>query len=201
MEKINIFWEGYLLQSVQQCIDSWVKNGHKVNLWSYQSPAYLNCNLCDANTILSFTEFPERFGVIDKADWFRINLIYQLGGWYADADCYCIRSLQFEQPNIVTWFNDQKQYLNNCIFKFEKGSEYLKKYIDHFDFEANIPGYRQFGDLLAPYFDELLICDSKELSFQFIDSIPTETKVIHLFNSIDEEKNLGMIEKIKTLNL
>lgn len=199
MQELNMFWMGRSIASVQQCIDSFARF-HSVKMWCYTSQDYVNCEIKNANEILPSEDLHENlFHKTSISDWFRINLTHQLGGWYSDSDNYCLSELDFPEANIFTFFKGETGDLNNSIFKCEAGSQILKAAIDNYKFNKDAPAYLYFGNL----------CKDKEATYLHSDILHyrhenlatldlNRTKVIHLFQSSNEARNLDLIELIKT---
>lgn len=103
MEIANFFWKGELSDFEKKCIESFVKKGFNVKIWSYSNISINGAESCDANLIL-----PEDFEIGVKyllseknedktrfalfSDYFRIKLISTFGGWWFDSDCLCLKN-------------------------------------------------------------------------------------------------------------
>jgi hypothetical protein len=205
LETINMYWDGSFSKSVQLCIDSFVKQGHKVTMWGYKENPFANCDFWNANVIVKKSVMDSIFcnstgigNIIDQSDWFRSNLIYEIGGWYADTDCYCIKPLEFEEQNIVSYIGLKQNSFNNNIFRFEANSPIIKHYIETFDFNNIIPGYLHFDKIIQYHLTELRALESSVLSGTLADLEDSnlDVKVLHLKCSIDSIKNLALINKI-----
>lgn len=112
-EIANIFWHGDLSTFEIVCIKSFVQNGFHVKLWSYNGLSVEGAESCDARLVLSenhLTKYKQKhFAVQDESketystlsafsDAFRWNVINKFGGWWFDADCYCLKSsIEFER--------------------------------------------------------------------------------------------------------
>jgi len=203
LPEINMFWMGKSIASVQQCIDSFARF-HAVKMWSYTDQEYVNCEVKNANEILPVEDLHENlYHKTAISDWFRMNLIHQLGGWYSDCDNYCLSPIDFSEENIFTYFKGETGDLNNSIFKCAAGSPILREAIDNFTFNKDVPAYLYFSAM----------CLGKEATYLHSDILhfrgdklatldPTRTKVIHLFQSSNEARNIELIEQIKaTINV
>jgi glycosyltransferase involved in cell wall biosynthesis len=111
-EIAHFFWYGQLSKFEIKCIESFVKQGFDVNLWSYQTFDNLpiGATLRDARDILPedhLTKYHQRHafnkeGETNKiyaslaafSDAFRYVLLSKLDGWYFDCDCFCLKSQQ-----------------------------------------------------------------------------------------------------------
>lgn len=196
---VHMIWIGDYSQSVQECIDSFALY-HEVHLWSYTPQTFANCVLCDANEIHPEADLHENLDRIPSiTDWLRINLIYQLGGWYSDCDNYCIAELDIPFENVFTYFTGSSGDLNNSIFKCEKGSSILKALIDSYSFDPDRAAYLEFSDKCLG--KSAYYLDSNFLHFKMkdLDSLDTSlTKVVHLFSARKETANLKLINQLKT---
>ena len=186
-------------ESVQMCIDSFFRNNISVNMWVYNLSNYINCNICDANTIIPLRKLDKFWSYQDKSDWVRLNLIYKIGGWYVDTDCYCLSKFEINDINVVSWIDNKRDRLNNSIFKFSKESEILKYNIHTFDKNFRVPGYMQFNDSTLKFKENISILDYEVLMYKFDNIIPKETKVIHLYDSANCANNIELINKINKI--
>lgn len=207
LETVNMYWDGSFSRSVQLCIDSFVKQGHVVAMWGYKENQFNNCNFCNADVIVKKSVMDSIFcnstgigNIIDQSDWFRCNLIYETGGWYADTDCYCIKPLEFGAQNVVSYIGLNQKSFNNNIFRFEANSLVIKNYIDTFDFNNIIPGYIHFDKIIQNHLSELVCLYSNVLSGTIADleDPRLDVKVLHLKCSIDLIKNMALINKINS---
>lgn len=214
MTTINMIWLGDHSESVQGCIDSFARF-HQVHLWSYPAPPidiilppgvvlpeikiYASCILRDANEIINQADLHANLTRIPSiTDWLRINLIYQLGGWYSDCDNYCIGELDFKRREVFTFFSGESGDLNNSIFKCSKGSPILKELIDSYTFHPDRAAYLEFSEKCSGKPALYLNSDILHFKMQDLDRLePASTKVIHLFSARRESKNLEFINQIK----
>ena len=98
IEYANFFWYGQSL-SLQEyvCISSFVKNGFKVRVYSYNNLTIPEgAILLDASEILPISDLGKytQAGMSENipafADAFRYHLIDKRGGWWFDADVICL---------------------------------------------------------------------------------------------------------------
>ena len=109
----NFFWHGNLTFYEMACISSFVEHGFEVNVWSYQN---LNvpkgANLKDAREILpiehltAYTQNKQEKNLAAFSDVFRFTMLDKIGGWWFDADCVCLKSVEefkklTEKRNVV----------------------------------------------------------------------------------------------------
>jgi hypothetical protein len=105
---------GELSQFEISCITSFVKAGFNVKLWSYNNLSIPGVESCDASLVLpheqlSLYKQKHHSGKDETStafsDAFRFNLIHKFGGWWFDADCFCLKTA-----------NDFYQLRKNCEF-------------------------------------------------------------------------------------
>ena len=98
IEYANFFWHGASL-SLQEyiCISSFVKNGFKVRVYSYNNLTIPEgAELSDASEILPVTDLRKytQAGMSGNlaafSDAFRYHLIDKRGGWWFDTDVICL---------------------------------------------------------------------------------------------------------------
>jgi hypothetical protein len=99
---IQSLWIGKKLSLLEQlCIKSFLGNGHKFHLYTYESVENVpsGTTVIDANTVMRLNEKYEinhGFGTGSKApfsDIFRLTLLNQKGGWWVDMDVICLKNL------------------------------------------------------------------------------------------------------------
>lgn len=100
-EIANFFWDGQLTNLEKNCIQSFVKNGFKVKLWSYDNTKLQNVESCDANMVLSPKTILKQDSTFKTqlqsylaafSDYFRYKVVNLYGGWWFDTDCYCLKN-------------------------------------------------------------------------------------------------------------
>ena len=108
-EQAHFFWHGKLTVFELKCIQSFVRHGFDVNVWSYQQHNNLpaGARLQDARKILpedhlmkyqQISVFSEE-GKNNKtyaslaafSDAFRYTLLSKIEGWWFDCDCFCLK--------------------------------------------------------------------------------------------------------------
>jgi hypothetical protein len=107
-EIANFFWTGELSECEILCIKSFVQKGFHTKLWSYENLKVDGAESCDASLVLpkeDLTKYkqispdyrPDEKSVDTAAafsDAFRYYVINKFGGWWFDADCYCLKSAE-----------------------------------------------------------------------------------------------------------
>jgi hypothetical protein len=140
-EIAHFFWDknDTLTQLELTCISSFIKNGFKVYVWSYNHlDLPENCILKDAAEILDENVFNTRFNNADSSfqDLFRLKLLLKYGGWWFDTDMVCLRNeSEFkklkENKRIVAGLEDS-EWVNNAALYFNDTEllESIIKYIE-----------------------------------------------------------------------
>jgi mannosyltransferase OCH1-like enzyme len=190
-----MIWEGQYIESIQKSIDSFARF-HKVNLWSYTDQNYKNCTLKDSNEVYPKDNLPTFNNKQSLSDFLRLHIIYKFGGWYSDCDNICLSKLDIKDDIVLTYFNGAEGDINNSIFKFPKKSSILKNVIDSYDYTL-LPAYLYFSKMLRD--SGLNYINSNILHFRGDEVYMLDkniTKIVHLFNSCDGDKNLKIINQI-----
>jgi len=143
------FWLGPPLSNVHRaCLKSFLSSGHEFKLYCYESlsvPAGIL--LEDANIVLPHEEIfyfnndaTQQSDIAPFADYFRLKLLYELGGWYCDVDTICLSSELPVAPRV--WANQCPELKNDSIGNsqlfFRKGDPILQILLDKC--RASIPG-------------------------------------------------------------
>jgi hypothetical protein len=145
LEKINeianFFWVGTLTKFEIVCITSFIKAGFKVKLWSYNNLSIPGVESCDASLILPYEDvslYKQRHHHGDQetstafSDAFRWNLINKFGGWWFDADCFCLKSsedfynLRKDKPIVVGLESLVHPFVGSAAFYIDQS---LSKYL------------------------------------------------------------------------
>ncbi|MGB8326874.1 MAG: glycosyltransferase, partial [Steroidobacteraceae bacterium] len=122
---IHQFWHGSPLSRVERLsLASFVAHGHPVELHVYDEPRDVprGVRVLDAGAVLDRKEIflHRRTGSIGPfTDWFRYRLLHARGGIWADTDVVCLRPLDYAQPEIFAW--QDEQYLNNAVLGLPAG--------------------------------------------------------------------------------
>lgn len=113
------------------CIKSFLAKGHEFYLYTYNEI----CNIPegvvvkDANEILNerfiFRDLYDSYATF--SDWFRVKLLYDIGGWWVDCDVLCLKEFNISWPyvfatEVVKEGNNERIDLCNAILKMPKGS-------------------------------------------------------------------------------
>jgi hypothetical protein len=116
------FWSGPPLSNIHwACLKSFLSLGHQFNLYSYETlsvPA--GVRLEDATKIVPQEELfyfentiTDRRDIAPFADYFRLKLLYENGGWYCDVDTVCLSPELPVGPRI--WANQCPELKNDSV--------------------------------------------------------------------------------------
>lgn len=151
---INGLWFGNPLSTLEiMSMVSFIRNGHEYNLYTYDDLENVpqGVNIKDANEIIPESEIFRSLDSTGKpgsiapfADYFRYNLIYKVGGFWADMDCICIKPWNWEEEYVFSSENTHRnvQEANIGAIKCSKNSLVMKfciDVIDKFEDKSQIP--------------------------------------------------------------
>ncbi|RZJ89170.1 MAG: hypothetical protein EOO20_11675 [Chryseobacterium sp.] len=127
---VNSLWISDSIGLIQKiCYNSYYEKKHLVHLYSYGTIDNLPSHviLKDANKIIPekmiFKDFRNSYATF--SDWFRIKLLYDLGGWWVDSDTVCIRPFVIDDEYVfATEVVDAsgKVEICNAVIKMPKHS-------------------------------------------------------------------------------
>ncbi|MEM6258482.1 MAG: hypothetical protein AAGI37_09235 [Planctomycetota bacterium] len=156
---IKMFWYGSRLPVLQQmCIASFVKQGHPVDLYSYENQLEglpRGVQLCDASEILPresvFQESRGSYALF--ADQFRYQLLHQLGGWWVDCDVYCVRPFEFDAEHVfgLEW----PEKINNAVIKAPSGGRLTERLIQDAE---QLAVHRQWDQAVQVFHNAVVAC-------------------------------------------
>jgi hypothetical protein len=122
---IQMFWHGAPLSRVERLsLASFVHHGHAVHLYAYDEIAGVPAGVTmrDASEILPrnliFLHRRTR-SIAPFADWFRYRLLFERGGIWADADVVCLKPLDYAQPRVFGW--QDEELINNAVIGLPAG--------------------------------------------------------------------------------
>lgn len=139
-EIVQSLWIDNVLGEHQKaCIQSFLRNDVDYHLYTYGDVDNLpnGVKIKDANEIVSkdkvFKDLFESYATF--SDWFRVKLLYELGGWWVDADMLCVRAFDIDSPYVFATENirrNERKVVNicNCVLKMPKGSEMGRNMLD-----------------------------------------------------------------------
>jgi hypothetical protein len=214
---IQSLWIGDSLSNNELlCLNSYIRHGHEFHLYSYNAIRDLpeGVKLADANEIVPLSCFFKDTSntYASFADWFRLKLLFQKGGWWVDMDTVCVKPLDMPGEYCFSsersWDLKTTQINNTCI-KSPPGALYLEELLQAMEQKLNAGpvhwgeiGVYLFRDSLPRYVDLLqyvrdpvVFCpiDFFDLSGLICekDYVPApETFTIHLWNEIWRRGNL-----------
>lgn len=134
----STFWSGAISLREHVCFNSFIKNNHQLEVYSYNPLANLPEGVLDkdASEIITRNEYekykskyPKRWDIF--SDKFRYQLLLKKGGWWVDADIVCLRSsIDIEDDQSFMSFQEDG-VINNACIKFTKGDEIMKYCVDY----------------------------------------------------------------------
>ena len=137
---INGLWissDGKPLSNLERlCIYSFCANGHDFHLWTYgdlpnipQDTAPGKLVIRDAAEILPQSKiFFVKKSLAGFSDWFRWELMRQIGGWYVDMDEVCLRPFNFSAD--IVFSEDGEGSFQPETMKWPKGHWFTEKMVE-----------------------------------------------------------------------
>lgn len=137
---VQTLWiDDVLGQHQYHCLNSFLKKGSEVYLYTYGSVENVpdGVVLRDANEILSqryiFKDLYDSYATF--SDWFRIKMLYENGGWWVDADMFCIKPFDIDWPYVFATetectLDSRVTHICNCVIKMPKGNIVGKSILD-----------------------------------------------------------------------
>ena len=128
---INGLWgcrEGETLSNLERlCIYSFCANGHDFRLWTYYDVDNVPTDTAPGKVIIGDAEsvlpkskmFFAKSDLATFSDWFRWELMRQIGGWWADMDMVALRPIDFADD--VMLGKEAYGSINPAFMKFPKG--------------------------------------------------------------------------------
>lgn len=164
MEIANFFWQGELSELEKSCLKSFVRNNFKVKLWSYDYIEIPDVEWCDASLVLnkevklkqSFLGKSEEGATLAAfSDYFRYKVVSLYGGWWFDADCYCLKNeSEFKNLRGINKLiackqnedhNDPHHIGTAAFYIDDKTSKELIKIFEEMLTSINLEEYIRFG--------------------------------------------------------
>jgi hypothetical protein len=142
------------------------------------------------------------------ANYFRYNLIYNYGGWWADLDTICLKPFDFEEEYVFSGHAFDYDHLEkvfgfrviNGVFKCPKRCQMLESLCNYVNTANHIPEWGEWGPtLLSKYVEKFNLQKYKNqnnifapfapgekgINKQYIENnveIPEWAHAIHMFN-------------------
>jgi hypothetical protein len=167
METANFYWDGEMSNLEKNCIKSFVINGFKVKLWSYNGLIVEGAESCDANLVLDKSYINKNdikqqhdFISIEKckiaafSDIFRFRLIAKYGGWWFDTDCFCLKDVseftKIKFSHDLVSFYEETDSIACGVFYIKKGAIVSSLIIEEFNKlleieKGNVSEWATFG--------------------------------------------------------
>lgn len=152
LQPIASFWHGPISWLERLSITSFIAQGHPFHLYSYEDIEGLpeGAELKDANDVLPreklfFYKGHGTPGVF--SDWFRMMLMRQERGIWADCDVYCVKPITGLGDYIFSW--EKPGSINGAILRIPSDAPLLDDLISIFEegkrplFEAHLPIFRR----------------------------------------------------------
>jgi hypothetical protein len=136
----NFFWEGPISSYEITSINSFVRHGFNVNLWTYSKNPKWNMfsgiEIKDANQILPIKMLTQLNQNLQKSNYssfsnlFRYRLLEEYGGWWFDTDCICMKNVDdfvnlTKERDYVLGL-ERKDYVGSAIMYFQDISLLMK---------------------------------------------------------------------------
>jgi hypothetical protein len=131
LEPVQTLWIGPMNYLIANCLSSFIKQGHSVHLYCYDDPPDIpkDVKIYSADDILPKKILQQNVIGEGKgsyaafSDLFRFALLYQRGGWWIDADMFCLRPFVAQNSHVVATEHDS---IGTCVIRAPSGSEILR---------------------------------------------------------------------------
>ncbi len=121
-------------------IKSFLDNGHEFHLYTYRQKEGIpsGTTVIDAESIIPWSDRKKFANDVHLCDWFRSNVMWNLGGWFVDTDVVCLQPFDFDQPRVFVGeyqFGQgppalTKPLVNGCIVKIPAKDEMTGAILD-----------------------------------------------------------------------
>jgi hypothetical protein len=132
MDPIQSLWIGDRLSRIEiLSIRSFLAHGHPYHLYAYSTLEGVpnGVTVMDANAIV-----PEKFifrtagSLSIFSDWFRQELLFARGGYWADMDIVCLKPLDFAEPIVLGKVDCSR--VSNALTRFPAGHPVTRQLAD-----------------------------------------------------------------------
>ena len=156
------------------CIKSWINQGYEVDLYTYSKNKYdLKINIKNPEKIIKKEDMDKIFIKKFKNFFFKIKLIYILGGIIIDPDIYCNKFYDFQDETLVSTnpdLNYSSSIVDLSIMKFPKKSKEMHYIVNHFfmlynDFKNGYNTTFQINNILCKLLNNVFNLNKKEWNF------------------------------------
>jgi len=142
--EVNSYWSGGPLTRLELvCLSSFVQNGARYNLYTYEEPGGVpkGVTVCDASEILPAERmFRYPAGTLNEgslagfSNLFRYTLLQRDGGWWVDTDVCCLRAFETDQDEFYVREETRSGefFVASCIFRASAASDVLRSCLETF---------------------------------------------------------------------
>ena len=120
MDTIQSLWIGDRLSRIERLsIRSFLAHGHDYHLYLYSDVDGIpeGVTVQDANAIIPRKYIFRTAGSLSIfADWFRQELLFAHGGYWADLDIVCLKPLDFQEPIVLGKVDGSR--VSNALMRF-----------------------------------------------------------------------------------
>lgn len=134
---VNSLWISSSMGQLQQlCLNSFIQKECTFNLYTYGEVQNVpeGVVIKNANEIIesSYIFKDNKDSYATFSDWFRIKLLYEIGGWWVDCDVFCMKKFNFKNPYVFATEHVKHQnalgiQICNAILKMPRNSIIGKK--------------------------------------------------------------------------
>ena len=136
---VRTLWHGSALSVYEELsLRSFVKCGHEVEVYAYEAiDVPQGVRLCDANEIIPRSEIFSYGSGLARGSFaafsnlFRLKLLYERGGIWADSDVLCLKPMHDLPPSFVGRVSDK--WLNGALLRFPQGDPVCKRLYERAD--------------------------------------------------------------------
>jgi hypothetical protein len=146
--EIGTLWIGGSLSWMEQlCLKSFVDQGQKITLFSYEDIPNVPEGVIrrDGREILDtedFIKYEKKDSFALFADYFRIHMIQQCPGMiWVDTDVYCHRPIRYDSDYVLGFELPGEKRVNNAVLGFPADSAIVADMIDFMSDRHAIPGF------------------------------------------------------------
>ncbi len=135
--EVGTLWIGGALSWMEQlCLKSFVDQGQKITLFSYEDIPNVPAGVIrrDGREVLqteTFIKYEKKDSYALFADQFRLHMIHQNPGMiWVDTDVYCHRPMDYDSDYVMAFELPGKQRVNNAVLGLPADSALLKAMLD-----------------------------------------------------------------------
>lgn len=130
---IQSLWIGKTLSNNERlCLHSFIHHGNEFHLYVYDEIPDIpeGVMVKDANAIIPASRIfrDNAYTYASFADWFRLKMLYELGGWWVDMDVVCLQPFKISDPYCISseWnYKMTATEVNNTCLKCPPGAQYI----------------------------------------------------------------------------